>query len=82
MEKVLYGWSDKTEVSVARLALHGRILRCPVAENPKDCPLYEIRLLPIEKRIEWLNSKSEEQVEALYSYHIRCMDKKLSANPA
>jgi len=79
MEAVLYGWSDKTEVSVARLALHGRILRCPVETNPKDCPLYEIRLLSVEKRIEWLNSKTEEQVEALYGYHIRCMDKKLSA---
>lgn len=78
MEPVRYGWSDKTEMSVARLALHGRVLRCPVEDNPTDCPLHEIRLLPVESRIEWLNGKTEEQIDALYGYHIRCMDRKLS----
>jgi len=59
-----------------RVAMHGRILRCPLGDNPEDCPLHAIRLLPIEKRIAWLDSKSDEEVIALFSYHVSCLDEK------
>ena len=29
--------------SDARMGMHGRILRCPVGDNPPDCPLHEAR---------------------------------------
>lgn len=59
-------------LNVARLAMHGRILRCPFEDNPKDCPFYEIRLLPIPKRIDWLDSKSNDEVVGLYKSHAQC----------
>ena len=60
----------------ARLAMHGRILRCPVGENPRDCPLHTVRQLPIEERITWLKSKTDEEVVALYEQHIDCLNEK------
>lgn len=68
-------------MSEARLAMHGRILRCPMGTNPQDCPLYKIRLLPIEERIAWLAEKTDEEVEALFQYHIKCLDKKTGSGP-
>ncbi len=63
-------------MSEVRLAMHGRILRCSLGGNPKECPLHEIRQRSIEERIVWLDSKSEEEVEALFSYHLKCLDEK------
>ena len=68
---------QKTDIEEARAAMHGRILRCPVGENPKDCPLHEIRKRPIEERLVWLAAKTEEEVLEMYSYHINCLERKL-----
>ena len=61
----------------ARLALHGRILRCPFGGNPIECPLHEIRKLSVEKRVAWLASKSDEEVIELYELHNACLECKL-----
>lgn len=69
---------DITEVTDARIALYGRILRCPDGGNPKGCPLHELRQLPIEDRILWLESKSDDEVARLFQHHVRCMAKRHS----
>jgi len=61
----------------ARFALHGRILRCPLGGNPSDCPLHELRKLPVEQRIAWLESKTDEEVIDLYHQHNACLECKL-----
>ena len=58
----------------ARMGMHGRILRCPLGGNPDTCPLHKIRKLPVEKRVAWLNSLSDEEVVKLYNYHTRCLE--------
>lgn len=63
--------------SKARLAMHGRILRCPVGDNPTTCPLHTVRHLSIEERIAWLESKTDDELIAFYEQHIDCMDVKL-----
>ena len=73
---------DKRKADAIRLAMHGRILRCPQGGNPKDCPLYEIRQLPIEERFEWLDLKVDEELQSLFLYHIKCLEKKKSADTA
>ena len=65
--------------SSVRTAMYGRILRCPMGDNPKDCPLYEIRLLPVEERLEWLNSKTEFELMELFAHHVLCLEKKISS---
>ena len=68
---------DSVLVEEAKLALHGRILRCPLGGNPEDCPLHEIRKLPLEDRINWLESNTDEEVIALYEQHSKCLQRKL-----
>jgi len=68
---------SKDLVDEARFALHGRILRCPLGGNPADCPLHEIRMMPIEKRVMWLESQSDEEVVELYHRHNTCLECKL-----
>lgn len=64
-------------VEDAKFSLHGRILRCPLGGNPEDCPLHEIRKLPVEDRIAWLESNTDEEIMALYELHSECLECKL-----
>lgn len=68
---------NKDLAEEARFALHGRILRCPLGGNPCDCPLHDLRELPLEDRIAWLESKSDEEVIELYHLHNQCLECKL-----
>ena len=65
-------------VEEARLGMHGRILRCPLGGNPEDCPLYEIRKWPMNERLAWLDSKTDEEVVELYHRHTDCLEHKLA----
>ena len=60
----------------AWIAMHARILRCPLGGNPKDCLLHEIRKLPVEDRLAWLNSKTGEEVLELFGQHLDCLARK------
>ena len=62
----------------ARMAMYGRILRCPVEDNPDDCPLKEVRSRPLEERIAWMDSKSDEEIIELHLHHIKCVAAKLA----
>ena len=64
-------------VEEAKLAMHGRILRCPLGDNPEDCPLHELRKLPVDKRVAWLESQTDEEIITLYNQHIECLECKL-----
>ena len=68
---------DKDLAEEARLALHGRVLRCPLGENPIDCPLHDLRKLPLEERFIWLESQTDEEAIALYEQHKACLKCKL-----
>lgn len=61
----------------ARLGLHGRILRCPLGDSTATCPLNHIRELPVQDRIEWLDSRSDAEVIELFSYHNNCQEERL-----
>ena len=64
-------------VEEAKFALHGRVLRCPLGGNPEDCPMYEIRKLPVEERCAGLESQTREEMVALYEQHNQCLECKL-----
>ena len=69
---------EKTTIGErARLAMRGRLLRCPFGDNPSDCPLYEIRKLPLEERFAWLDSKTDEELIDLFFQHARCLEYKV-----
>ena len=68
---------DRVLVEEAKFALHGRILRCPLGGNPEDCPMHDIRKLPVEERIVWLESQTDEEIITLYELHNKCLECKL-----
>ena len=65
-------------IEEARMGMHGRILRCPLGGNPEDCPLHEVRKCPMEERVAWLESKTDQEVIELYNHHIDCLEQKLA----
>ena len=65
----------------ARIALSGRLLRCPLGNNPADCPLHDVRQMPVEERITWLESLSNDEVIAFYLQHVRCLKSKVGRDP-
>ena len=70
---------DDVDSEEARLALYGRVLHCSEEEeNPEDCPLHELRQLPVEERMTWLESRTDEDVEAIFRYHLQCSTNKRS----
>ena len=71
--------SGENPAKEARFAMYGRLLRCPVGDNPEDCPLHEIRKLPMEERLLWLEAKSDDEVITLYQQHIDCLARKKEA---
>ena len=72
--------SRTVDAEEAWIAMHGRILRCPLGDNPKDCPLHEIRKMPIEDRLAWINSKTSKEVQELFGQHLDCLACKSSTS--
>lgn len=64
-------------VEEAEFALYGRIFRCPLGGNPEDCPMHELRKLPVGERIAWVESKTDAEMIALYEHHNNCLKRKL-----
>ena len=55
-------------------------MRCPVDHcNPADCPLYYVRLMALDRRLEWFKALTDEDLAYLNSYHFVCMKAKLDA---
>jgi hypothetical protein len=50
----------------------------PLGGNPEDCPLHEVRKWPVEDRLAWLESRTNEEIIALYQLHTNCLEYKLS----
>ncbi len=69
---------DSVIIEDARIAMYARILRCPLGDNPEDCPLYEVRKWPVERRLAWLNSTTDEEVVELFNRHCECLEFKLT----
>ena len=69
---------EASTIEEARIGMHGRILRCPLGGNPEDCPLHAVRTWPMEERLDWLESKTDEEVVELYVRHTDCLEHKLA----
>jgi len=58
------------------------IENCPVDLcNAVECPLFPVRQLNEEERLEWLDSLDVKEMEYLACYHHVCMKLKLEAHP-
>ena len=56
---------------------------CPADScNPRDCPLYSLRLMEYERRLQWLRALNRSDLEYLAAYHYVCMKLKAGDRPA
>ena len=65
-------------IEEARVGMQARILRCPLGDNPEDCPLHEVRQWPVEERLAWLEAVTDEEVVELFKRHCECLEYKLT----
>ena len=56
--------------------LMGLIIECPLGGHPKDCPLYDRRNLPMNRKVKWVNSLSNDELQKAYLMHCECLKKK------
>jgi hypothetical protein len=53
--------------------LVGLAVACPVGkDNPTDCPLHELRRLPMVERFEWSRAQTIEEAVTLWARHTSC----------
>jgi hypothetical protein len=56
--------------------------RCPAQpDNPPDCPLSQVRRLPLKRRQTWLSTLSEDDARFLTAYHQVCLTVKMAPKP-
>ena len=67
------GKSDDT----IKAHIFGLTVACPyTGDNPNDCPLCEIRHLPLSEREAWVKDLTDEECRSYYQYHNLCLSKK------
>ena len=50
--------------------LMGLAVSCPAGQDkPVDCPLHEIRDLPLVQRFAWMKLRTREEANNILSYH-------------
>ena len=69
--------------NVLRADLLSLIKSCPVNENnPKDCPLYPLRMMKPRQRLQWFNTLNKADLVYLASYHHVCMNIRVALKSA
>ena len=59
----------------------GLLVACPVTQdNPFDCPLKSVRLLPLRERYLWLETLRAEQMRTFLAQHGECIVRKEQEN--
>ena len=60
---------EQVLAQIQHLAVTGPDANC----NTPDCPLYELRKLAAEERMEWVRSLSDEDLAYMATYHQICL---------
>jgi hypothetical protein len=56
--------------------LYGLIFECPLKKESDDCPLKEIRTLPIRERVTFINNLSDTEKREILNSHEICIEKR------
>jgi hypothetical protein len=70
----------KNQLRANLLELSGN---CPFHhDNPEDCPLFLLRKMRPQKRLQWFNALSEDDLAYLATYHRVCFATKVDTGSA
>jgi len=59
-----------------RIWARGLLVECPFKAPLKDCPLKEVRKLPIKQRIAKVDEMSDADLDAVLAHHWECQAKR------
>ena len=59
-----------------RVYAMGLMVECPFEKALTNCPLNEVRKLPLLERIEHFKMISDEEVGEIIAYHEQCSEKR------
>ena len=68
-------WLGKKSPDYARTLLQALSVACPTGTADQQCPLSAIRSKPQEQKNKWVESLSDQEISALFSYHYKCLEK-------
>ena len=64
-----------------RVWVKGLVVDCTFGDSFVNCPAKEIRLLPIEERLDRVDAMPEEKLDEIIEYHKSCVEKKVGKKP-
>jgi len=53
-------------------SLYGLTYGCPHLERQPECPLKQVEHLSFLEKVEWINTLSQAEKEAILEHHQRC----------
>ena len=56
--------------------LNGLVVGCPFNDPLDDCPLLEIRKLPLAERYKLIKLMSEDEIRAILNHHKDCLERR------
>ena len=66
------------DIGTDRIKLTFLLDNCPVLHNnPKNCPLYSLRLNSIKEKLKWLESLSDNEISDILLEHSHCYKQNL-----
>ncbi len=82
MPNLDYDLPTKTgDLAVLKARVAGLMIACPVTQdNPFDCPLKSVRLLPLRERYRWLETLQPDQLRGFHAQHCACIQRKEQEN--
>jgi len=66
----------KIEFSDFKVWVMGLVISCPYDIESCNCPLKDIRTLPLADRVEMVGKMSEQELVATVDYHKICFNKR------
>lgn len=62
-----------SDYSSIRLRVKSLTVDCPNQNALPDCPLNDLRSLPLAERLETVDKMPAEQLEEIIRYHLKCL---------
>jgi hypothetical protein len=58
----------------SRIWLKGLVMACPFQSPLPECPLRDIRTLPVSERLKWANGVDKQRVGSIITHHKKCLE--------
>jgi len=66
----------KLDIADKIVWVQGLLVECPMRAPADDCPLQELRKLPLTKRLKMVKDMDLTKIEAIIEHHKECINRK------